>query len=230
MRARCFCGVALFAATAVALLLPVHADDAEPNFSGVVLPKREKTTGYLQALEERIERGEEKWYSIVGDIQWLISLEKDSVVEVTRQVGDVKIRRTVGLADEGRRLLAALPDKGLDAYEVRFGQDAAKLVSQARADGDAAKLFEVVRIYDRTKAGLDALQWLGTHYLERGNNELALVCFERHLAREAPAKVRSMTLFKAAHAMARLPTRCNSGNDSKLAPNRAAFSSTTPAG
>jgi outer membrane protein assembly factor BamB len=84
-----------------------------------------------------------------------------------------------GLKIEAERLLAAMPDAGIDAYRLAFEPSAALMLSEAVAKGDEQSLIGVVRSYFHTRAGAEATYLLGTSYLNSGHPLRAALCLER---------------------------------------------------
>lgn len=84
-----------------------------------------------------------------------------------------------GLKIEAERLLAAMPEAGLDAYRLAFEPSAARKLSEAVAEGDEQSLIGVMRGYFHTRSGAEATYLLGTNYLNSGHPLRAALCLER---------------------------------------------------
>jgi len=72
------------------------------------------------------------------------------------------------LKAEARQMLAGLPKRGLDAFDLLYGREAELLLQKALRDGDVDELNEVVRKYFYTEAGYQAAMLLGRHHLAAG--------------------------------------------------------------
>ncbi len=83
------------------------------------------------------------------------------------------------LKAEAQRLLGAMPAKGRQAYEVRYGARARLLLQQALDQGDIEKLADVTRRYFHTSAGYEAAILLGRYHLDHGRPLAAAICLKR---------------------------------------------------
>ena len=68
-----------------------------------------------------------------------------------------------------RDMIGGLPVAALDTYEIRYGPAAQKMLDQAAATRDWAKLGEVRRMYFHTQAGYDASWLLAQHEMFQGH-------------------------------------------------------------
>src|SRR5438270_9220743 len=93
---------------------------------------------------------------------------------------------------------------GIEAYEVKYGHEARKLLDQAKKKGDRELLGEVAQRYMHTRAGAEANELLATTFLDRGQFFTAALRFERLLTtKDSRYKVSDLTLFKTALAYRR---------------------------
>jgi outer membrane protein assembly factor BamB len=174
-----------------------------PKFSSFIslatdVPFRKK----LVVLQEYLEA--QNWKEVIGPLQELLDREEDVFVPVYRKgPGGKELHWTSGWG-EADRLLAALPPKALELYEVQSGGRARALLAQARKQGDLLVLAEVGRRYGYTRAGGEALDLLGTHHLDRGQYTLAAACFDGLLRRSNAGELPPLTLVKVALAFQRV--------------------------
>lgn len=80
---------------------------------------------------------------------------------------------------EALRLLGGMPKKGREVYELSFGAEARKLLDEAVAEGDLAKLTEVTRMFFHTKAGYEGTMLMGRYQLDRGRPLAGALCLKR---------------------------------------------------
>lgn len=83
------------------------------------------------------------------------------------------------LKAEAQRLLGAMPSKGRDLYELKFGAEARRLLDRAIEQADLRQLTQVTRRYFHTDAGYEATLLLGRHELDQGRPLAAALCFQR---------------------------------------------------
>src|SRR6516162_11311793 len=110
-----------------------------------------------------------------------------------------KTTHWVSVKSEADRLLANLPPKGKDFYQVTYGPRAAEDLKKAKASSSIEQLTIVTRNYLHTDAGAEATNLLGTYLLDRGEWTTAALCYEKLLKREGSDKLTAATLFKAAY-------------------------------
>ncbi len=72
------------------------------------------------------------------------------------------------LKAEARRLIGQLPPEGRRLYELQCGHKARRLLDEAVASGEAAKLAEASARYFHTQAGYEATFLLGLYNLDHG--------------------------------------------------------------
>ena len=144
------------------------------------------------------------WVEAAHVLQTLLEGSDDTLVAVER-VGkdDEELTVWTGLRAEAARLLATLPAPGRDAYQTVFGPRAQALLAEARRKGDVQMIGEVVRRYLYTASGVEALELLGLHHLDRGRYTTAAMCFDRLLERAEAGSLPPATLAYAALAFRR---------------------------
>ena len=85
------------------------------------------------------------------------------------------------LKAEVSRLLAGLPKRGYEAFQLKYGREAELMFQEAIAKGDVEKLREVTRKYFYTSSGYEAAMLLGRYHLSQGRPlAAALVLKELH--------------------------------------------------
>jgi outer membrane protein assembly factor BamB len=182
---------------------PDGPDKRRPRFSTLVtLPTSDDLESKLEIAPAYIKGGD--WATATRVLQWVLDHPEDAFVPVRRPGPDGK--EAVGWVSaraEADRLLATLPPKGREFYEVQHGARAAGLLAAARKAGDLLQLAQVVERYRHTAAGRQAADLLGTHHLDRGQYGIAARYFRGLLARPEVDKLAPLTLFKAAVAFRR---------------------------
>jgi outer membrane protein assembly factor BamB/tetratricopeptide (TPR) repeat protein len=127
------------------------------------------------ALEKRLDAAaaavrDGKWAEAADALQWLLDLEPEGFVAVTRERPDGSKRREVlGVRAEAERLLAGLPAGGREEYEKRFGPVAAALLRVGRKHRDPVVLAEAGRRFANLPDGQEALAQLGRYEFEAGD-------------------------------------------------------------
>ncbi|MER3414751.1 MAG: hypothetical protein C4297_00860 [Gemmataceae bacterium] len=176
---------------------PVPEEDkSAPAFTErVQLPVNRQTERKLAEARRLVE--ERDWAQAVDLLQRILDEKEDVFMKDDRG-------RWVSIRAEANRLIGNLPKEGLDFYELQYGPRARVLLEQAQVQGDIQTFADVAFRYRHTEAGVQATLLLGTYHLDRGQNVIAALCFERLL--EQPRLVPQLTpatLFKAALAFAR---------------------------
>jgi outer membrane protein assembly factor BamB len=138
------------------------------------------------------------WGQAVRLLQGLLDSRDDSFLpRPGRQRGGP---RWASVHAEAERLLAALPPAGKDVYRLNYEGAADRLLRAARAGADRATLLEVARRFRHTRAGAQALEILGGHYLDRGQAALAAACYRRLLDEPGAEPAAPLLLYQAALA------------------------------
>ncbi len=83
------------------------------------------------------------------------------------------------IKSEVQRLIGRLPEQGRQSYELQFGADARRLLTEAADEGNTAKLAEVSRRFFHTEAGYEATYLMGMLQMDRGQPLAAALCFRR---------------------------------------------------
>ncbi len=96
------------------------------------------------------------------------------------------------------QLLGQLPSEGLEAYELRYGSSAEKMVRSAVAAGDFGLLETAFRRYFHTQAGYRAAFLLGQSHMDHGRPLAALQCFGRLKRSPSAAAFEPMLSFHIA--------------------------------
>ena len=170
-----------------------------PFSDSVTLPVEPSLRNKLEAARDYLKAGD--WDQSVKLLQTVLDAREDSFYR--QEHADRSGRTTERWAStraEAARLVAALPDDAKRVYEVSYNAEARKLLADARAHNDLPALNDLVRRYQHTSAGADALSQLGSIHLDRGRSDLAAVCFQRLLQHVPPDKLPPLALFKAALA------------------------------
>jgi outer membrane protein assembly factor BamB len=176
---------------------PTNPDDDGDLKDGITLPTDRKLKGQLAVATEFILH-DENWDMACRVLQKLLDNEQDVFVELERVGPDgKKSTHWTSVRSEANRLLAMMPEQGLEVYELRSGGDARKLLEQAKASGDPQILAKVAQQYFHTKAGLKATKLLGTHHLDRKNYVMAALCFKRLLDPKHAKDLEPLDLVKA---------------------------------
>ncbi len=169
-----------------------------PTFSShVSLPTNPDLERKLQAIPEYIQA--KVWKEVTRALQEILDTPEDCFLPKENQGAT----QWVSVRAEANRLLGTLPNDGRQLYEILSGTRARDLLKQGQETGDLQKLADVALRYFHTQAGGEALDLLGTYYLDRGRYLMAAVCFDRLLKRPDADRVSAITLFKAALAFQR---------------------------
>jgi outer membrane protein assembly factor BamB len=176
---------------------PTEKDPTE--FSHAIdLPKDPRVSQQIQAAQDYI--AEEDWLTACEVLQALLQHNQDYFMKVERNGPGGKTVSWVSVKSEADRLLATLPPKGKEFYQVTYGPKAAEDLKKAKASSSIEQLTIVTRNYLHTDAGVEATNLLGTYLLDRGEWTTAALCYEKLLNREGNDKLSATTLFKAAYA------------------------------
>ncbi|MGC4005329.1 MAG: hypothetical protein QM811_20290 [Pirellulales bacterium] len=79
---------------------------------------------------------------------------------------------------EARRILGDLPKEGRENFELHFAAEAQRILKEAIAEGNFAKLSDVARIYFYTPAGFEATWLYGRSCLDHGQPLAAAMNFQ----------------------------------------------------
>ena len=81
------------------------------------------------------------------------------------------------LKSRAEKILANLPPRGRELYELQFGTEAKNILREGLVKRDVEKLTMVRRRYFATEAGQTATMLIGRHYLDSGSPLAASRCF-----------------------------------------------------
>jgi outer membrane protein assembly factor BamB len=178
---------------------PSGAPAPPPPGEPVTLPQDIQARQRLAAADDYIRV--RAWPEAVRLLQVLLDARADSFRRVTyRDKRGRTSQRWASIRVEAEQLLAHLPKEGMDFYRLTYEARARQELAAAKRDADRAAIQEVARRYRRTAAGVEALEWLGSYHLDRGQADLAAVCYRQLLRDPGPDRLAPLTLFKAALA------------------------------
>jgi outer membrane protein assembly factor BamB/tetratricopeptide (TPR) repeat protein len=192
--------------------LPAQAPGANNDneySEGITLATDRNIKKILEAAQELIDEAakNDSWGEAAGLLQQVLDVKEDVFVPVKRRSADgVEKTHQVSARSEANRMLEAMPAKGREFYELRFGAQAKALLEKAKKEGGYQGLKEIVRRFYFSNAGVEATDMLGTYYLDRGRPHDAALCFKRLLERtkDVSEPLSVFTLYKAALAFRRV--------------------------
>lgn len=91
------------------------------------------------------------------------------------------------LKTEAERIIGRLPSKGRELYELQFGAEARRMLTDALESGDVLRLAEVSRRFFHTSSGYEAALLLGLHHFDH-NRPLAGALVLQRLENECTKK------------------------------------------
>lgn len=178
---------------------PSAAPMPPPPGEPVTLPQDTQARQRLAAADDYIRV--RAWPEAVRLLQTLLDARADSFRRVTyRDKRGRTSQRWASIRVEAEQLLAHLPKDGMDFYRLTYEARARQELAAAKRDADRAAIQEVARRYRHTAAGVEALEWLGSYFLDRGQTDIAAVCFRQLLRGPGADRLAPLTLFKAALA------------------------------
>ena len=128
----------------------------------------------IEAARDYIEA--KRWEEVVEALQRVLDDPQDKFAPLPRKGPDGKeVVVPTSVRAEANRLLAGLPNEGLEAYKVYkdAGPKADEYLKKAKdattVEDRLANLGLVVRNYLHTDAGGEAADLLATHYMDRGD-------------------------------------------------------------
>ena len=113
--------------------------------------------------------------------------------EILEEHEDFFIRPDAGspiyrsLKTEAERIIGRLPSKGRELYELQFGAEARRMLTDALESGDVLRLAEVSRRFFHTSSGYEASLLLGLHHFDH-NRPLAGALVLQRLENECTKK------------------------------------------
>ncbi len=127
----------------------------------------------------------EEYASAIERLERLLHGEADESLKEDFFVGSANSARfESSLRSRAEKMLANLPPKARELYELQFGADARLALDTALNEFDVTKLSAVRRRYSATEAGMLATMILGRHYLNAQRPMAALMCFKQLYASE----------------------------------------------
>jgi outer membrane protein assembly factor BamB len=204
-----FAGVGVLVALALAATPLADAQDREASaptplafHAALTLPTDTELRPVLLAVPDYI--AQRSWPEVARLLQALLDANEDSfTLSRSQSKSSNEAKRWTGVWAEADRRLAALPADGLKSYEALSGSRAKALLAKAIGKGDPALLADVARRYFFTAAGAQAVELLGTWYLDRGRHHQAALWFQRLLTHPRLERLAPLTLFKACLAFRR---------------------------
>ncbi|MCI0465323.1 MAG: PQQ-like beta-propeller repeat protein [Gemmataceae bacterium] len=186
-------------------LSTLGADDPQgrPLFSHIVtLPRNEELERRLEVAPDYLKAGD--WKRAGQVLQSVLDHTEDGFVPVRRRGPEGKeLVGWVSARSEAARLLATLPPRGRELYDLSHGPQAARLLAMARKSGDMLQVALAAQRYPYTTAGREAADLVATHHLDRGEHTTAARHFARLLGRPDSGLLPPLALFKAALAFHR---------------------------
>lgn len=173
---------------------------------GITLATDRKVKELLEAAQDDVIQNE-AWSEAAPLLQRILDKKEDVFVPVKRKsaAGSERVYQVSARA-QANHLLEGMPSNGRAFYELRYGQQAKALLVKAKEEGGIQGLREITRRFYYTDAGLEAMELLGTYYLDRGRPYDAALCFKRLLERTGRGAqgVAPLSLFKATYAFRRV--------------------------
>src|SRR5579862_2732848 len=169
------------------------APSAPPDITH--LPTDREAEQKLETAREYIAAKE--WDKVVGVLQFVLDRKEDSLIHIPADPVAKTSERWSSTRAEADRIIAALPTAGIEYYQTTFNEPAHKMLVEAKTRRDPQLFQEIVRRYRYTKPGTEALELLGAHSLDRGDFELAAVCYRRLLDRNDKEKMTKDAMLRA---------------------------------
>ncbi len=161
----------------------------------IQLPIDKAAQTKLHTAQEYI--AEKRWNEAIKLLQSVVDQREDSFIHIDADPVTKTGERTCSSREEATRRIGALPAAGLEAYQIAYHEPAQRVLDQAKERHEAQLLQDVVRRYRYTRPGAEALELLGAYALDRGEFDLAAVCYQRLLERTSRGGPSKDLLFKA---------------------------------
>lgn len=116
------------------------------------------------------EFAKDKAENALGLLQQLLNLPQDGFF----QPPDALPGRFVSLKQQAELRISQATSEERQAYEQKFGPEARSLFEQATTERNVKLAEEVMRRFLHTRAGADAVYWLGSYHMDRADYESAL--------------------------------------------------------
>lgn len=160
---------------------PPQQDTLEGEFTDdITLPVDRQARKILDAAQDYIK--EESWGEAARALQSLLEAKEDVFLQVRRRgVDGRETLQWTSVRAEANRLIGSMPEKGLEFYELQYGDQGKRYLNEAKKKNDPHLLAEVAQKYFHTLAGAEATDLLGTYHLDRGRYLMAALCYERLL-------------------------------------------------
>ncbi len=165
-------GLAGVASGQIRVVAPTETPSDE--FSQVHLPTDRSLARAMERAERRLRDGE--YHDVLVFFQQILERQEDSFLD-----DESATPAQVGLKATARRLIATLPPKGQDTYELLYGTAARRRLDEALAAGDEQAVAEVVRRYFHTSAGQEAALVLAQMEADRGHYLTAAQTYQQLL-------------------------------------------------
>jgi outer membrane protein assembly factor BamB len=165
----------------------------------VTFPNDTRARQKLEAARDYVKSKE--WAQAARVLQDLLDAKEDLFLPKNEPPAPGKAAvYSRSLRDETHRLFLDLPPKALETYNAVHGPKARSLLKEAVERDDVPMLFQVAQRYLFTDAGGEAVERLGTLYLDRGERGLAARCFVHLLGQPDAGRLPPLTLYRAAVA------------------------------
>ena len=92
------------------------------------------------------------------------------------------------LKAEAERLIGQMPRKGRDMYELQYGAQAQKMLTDALGSGDVSRLAEISRRFFHTSGGYQATFLLGLYHFDHGRPLAGALVLKRLYEVDPPVK------------------------------------------
>jgi outer membrane protein assembly factor BamB len=169
--------------------------------------------GSLEYVDDQIRV--KQWEKAALQLQKLVSIHPDRFAVVKRKgANGQEYEVPTGVVLEANRLLATLPEPGIQAYRDLYSTDSERYLKEAKestgVEDRLAKLGLVARNYLNTDAGAQAADLLGAYYLDRGEFTAASTWYGRLMNRNGGMdKMPPTALFRAAYAFRQSNDKAN---------------------
>lgn len=159
------------------------SEDEDDEFgSGRLFAENRRVSTALRGAATELEavkdlEGEPRFQRLqrtIGALQQILDLEEDFWYPT-----DEARSHFTSAKSESARLVAGLPEDGLDWYVTEYGPVAKAALAEAVAANDVNGIAEVTRRYFHTPAGVEAAYRLGCLQLDRAEALAAALVFER---------------------------------------------------
>lgn len=165
----------LFVAMITGAIAPLSAQTVA-NRESIFAPPDRSLVRMLNSSRELLDEG--RYPEAFQYLAAVLEAESDFFLVATQSQDTADNRRDQSLKNEASRILSGMPTAAQEAYELRYGAIARKLLDDAISINDFEQISLVQRRYFPTKAGHDAQYLLGTLFLDQGRFGQAARCFQ----------------------------------------------------